>query len=65
MHDRCDGLKIGMRVRLSALGLKRSPKTDTHKGVIVGVNSTSSSVRVLLDGRRTPLALHSSYIEPE
>jgi hypothetical protein len=54
-----------MRVRMSELGLKRSPKTDTHAGVIVGLNVTSSSIRVLLDGRRIPLSLHRSYIEPE
>ncbi|MDB5576106.1 MAG: hypothetical protein JWR80_1282 [Bradyrhizobium sp.] len=64
MHDRCDGLKIGMRVRLSVIGLMRSPKTDTHTGVIVGMRS-STSIRVLLDGRRVPLAVHKSYVEPE
>lgn len=65
MPDRIDVLKIGLRVRLTPLGLQRSPKTDTQTGVIVGVKPTSSTVRVLLDGRRVPLALHRSYIEPE
>ena len=36
MHNRCE-LKIGMRVRLSALGLKRSPKTDAQAGVIISM----------------------------
>jgi hypothetical protein len=64
MHNRCE-LKIGMRVRLSALGLKRSPKTDAQAGVIISMKSTSRTIRVLLDGRQVPIALHRSYIEPE
>ena len=38
---------------------------DKAIGVIVGIKSTSSTVRVLFDGRRVPVSLHRSYIEPE
>ena len=45
LHDRSD-TKSWMQVRLSALGLKRSPKTDAQAGVIVIMKSTSRTIRV-------------------
>ena len=63
MHNRCE-LKIGMRVRLSALGLKRSPKTDAQAGVIVTMRNFANHPRSV--GQATvPIALHRSYLEAE
>jgi hypothetical protein len=53
-------LSIGARVRLSALGQERSPKT-VRTGEIVG--AIGSSFAVLLDGAKTSVRLHFSYLE--
>jgi hypothetical protein len=64
-QSRSNDLKIGSRVRLSALGIKRCPGLKSRTGVIVGLSPTGSSFRVLLEGRRQPITLHESYIEPD
>jgi hypothetical protein len=56
-------LKPGLRIRLSALGKARSPRMKTHTGVIVG-EPHGRGVRIILDGSKTPITLHKSYIEP-
>jgi hypothetical protein len=58
-------LKIGSRVRLSALGINRCPGLKSRTGVVVGSSPTGSSFRVILEGRRQPITLHESYIEPD
>lgn len=55
----------GARIQLSELGIERCRKLRNHAGVIVSVNPGGRSFRVLLDGRRQPLTLHRSYVEPE
>ena len=60
-HD----FKIGDRVRLSALGKARSPRTIPN-GQVVNVvlrKRGYGSVRVLWDGLTTSRRLHVSYIE--
>jgi hypothetical protein len=64
MHDR-DDLKPGTRVRLTSLGMDRCPRLKSRTGVIVAASKQSQSFRVLIDGRKMPLALHASYIEAE
>jgi hypothetical protein len=53
----------GQRIRLSALGRARSPRIKVHTGVIVG-EPLGRGVRIILDGSKTPMKLHKSYIEP-
>jgi hypothetical protein len=53
----------GQRIRLSALGRARSPRIKVHTGVIVG-ETLGRGVRIILDGSKTPMKLHKSYIEP-
>ena len=53
----------GQRIRLSALGKERCPKIKIYSGVVSGKTSRSDAVRVLIDGRKTPMTLHVSYIE--
>ena len=53
------------RIRLSALGKERSPRIQTHTGIIVGKIRGSDTVRILLDGHKLPITLHKSYIEPQ
>jgi hypothetical protein len=65
MHDHHDEMKIGARVRLSPLGLKRSPRVaGSHSGVVVSAMSRTS-FRILFDGRKRALTVHASYIESE
>ena len=64
--DRDDSeLKPGMRIRLSALGRARSPRMKVHTGVIVGLTDGSEGVRVMMDGSKSPITLHESYIEQQ
>jgi len=65
MRDGNEDLKPGTRVRLTKLGVERCPKLKSHFGIIVGVSHGGKSFRVLIDGRKMPLALHESYIEAE
>lgn len=54
---------IGERVQLSELGRSRSPLM-IRTGVVVSGSRTGTTYRVLLDGRRRPVLLHWSYLEP-
>ena len=66
MGDHHDSeLKPGMRIRLSALGRARSPRMKVYTGVIVGLTDGSEGVRVMMDGSKSPITLHESYIEPQ
>jgi hypothetical protein len=58
-------LKVGSRFRLSALGLKRCSRFKSRTGVIVGLSPTGSTLRVTFEGRRQPVTLHESYVEPD
>ena len=58
-------LKVGSRCRLSALGSKRCRRFKSRTGVIVAISPTGSSFRIAMEGRRQPLTLHASYIEPD
>ena len=55
--------KIGDRVKLSAVGRKRSPRMSAAPGTIIGLAKTTSSAKVLFDERKTANTLHFSYLE--
>ncbi|MDQ8729491.1 hypothetical protein [Bradyrhizobium sp. LHD-71] len=50
-------------MRLSELGQSRSPLM-VRTGVIVSGSRTGTTYQVLLDGRKRPVLLHWTYIEP-
>jgi hypothetical protein len=54
---------IGARFKMSVLGAARNPRLAGKEGTIVGSSRLNSSIRVLFDGRRTPMSLHRDYIE--
>jgi hypothetical protein len=54
---------IGARFRMSLLGAARNPRLADKEGTIVGSSRINSSVRVLFDGRKSPISLHRGYIE--
>ena len=58
---------LGQRVRLSALGRERSPRTKSTTGIVVGIGGKSNptAVEVRLDGNKTPWRYHPSYLEPD
>jgi hypothetical protein len=64
-HYRESNLRIGSGFRLSELGMKRCRRFKNRTGVIVGVNPTGSSFRVIMKGRKQPITLHESYLEPD
>jgi hypothetical protein len=57
-------LQVGDRVKMSALGSKRSPVLAKKVGTITGVRRDSRAIFVRFDGNRTPTTLHRDYIEP-
>ena len=56
-------LPIGTRVKISALGAARNPRLAQKQGTIIGSSRLNRSVRVLFDGRKSPMSLHRDYIE--
>ena len=57
-------LKLGDRVRLSELGVSRSPKIKVHTGVVaVSWLASSAIIVVLFDGNKRPTRIHCSYVE--
>jgi hypothetical protein len=48
---------------MSVLGKTRNPGLADKEGTIVGVSRINSSLRVLFDGRKSPISLHRDYIE--
>jgi hypothetical protein len=52
----------GARFRMSTLGAARNPRLAEKEGTIVGGSRLNSSVRVLFDGRKSPMSLHRDYI---
>ena len=54
---------VGARFRMSALGAARNPRLADKEGTIVGGSRLNSSLRVLFDGRKSPMSLHRDYIE--
>ncbi len=54
--------KPGDRIRLTKLGIKNSPKLKSELGVVIG-KVAGNVVRVLIEGRTTPISLHVSYVQ--
>jgi hypothetical protein len=62
VHDTDEPFKAGVRFHLSVLGKERCPRLR-ETGVVIGPAGRSDAVRVLMDGRKTAMTLHISYIE--
>ena len=57
-------LKLGDRVRLSELGVSRSPKIKVHTGIVaVPCFAGSAIISVLFDGNKRPTRIHCTYVE--
>jgi hypothetical protein len=56
------GIRVGQGVRLSELGLARSPKSTARIGTVVGLPG-ASTVDILFDGNKRATKLHRSYVE--
>ena len=54
---------IGARFKMSLLGSMRNKRLAGKEGLVVGNSRINRSIRVLFDGRRTPMSLHPDYIE--
>lgn len=55
---------VGERVRLSALGLERSPRSKGYFGCVVG-RARGGAYQVLFDGLKAPTLLHEGYLESD
>ncbi len=51
----------GSRVTVTSTA---GPKLGGKSGLVVGTGATSSQLRVLLDGSKHSITLHSSFVEP-
>jgi hypothetical protein len=63
VNDKDHDLKIGTRVRLTALG-ERCNRLKACTGVIKG-RTRGNGYYVLIDGNKTTSRLHCSYLEAE
>ena len=57
--------KPGDRVRLSPIGLERSPRSSREGGVVVGVTGSGNAYRALFDNKKLAVLLHKTYIVAE
>lgn len=64
-RDHENDLQVGARVQLSALGKARCPRIKVHTGVVTGRINRTDALRILLDGRKVPVTLHQTYLEPQ
>jgi hypothetical protein len=55
--------EVGTRCRLSELGKSRSPKLASKVGSVYRKARTKTQVHLLLDGNKTRITLHRSYVE--
>jgi hypothetical protein len=56
-------ITIGRRVRMSLLGAERCPGLAEKLGTVVGGSVYNNSVSILIDGSKSPITLHQSYLE--
>jgi len=56
---------VGDRVRLSAIGLERSPRMSRRGGVVIGITGSGNAYRVRFDDKKLAILLHKSYIVAE
>jgi hypothetical protein len=56
-------LPPGQRIRISELGAARCPGLADRRGTVVGGSRYTSTVRVILEGNKSPIPLHRDYIE--
>jgi hypothetical protein len=59
----CTANLIGVRIKMSLLGAARNPHFAEKEGTVVGSGRLNCSIRVLFDGRKTPITLHRDYVE--
>ncbi len=57
-------IPVGTRFKLSRLGQARNRRFKSLEGTVVGGDLYKSTLRVVIDGRKSPLSLHRDYIEP-
>jgi hypothetical protein len=57
-------LRVGQRIRMSALGMARFPRFAFKIGVVVALTEKRSTITVRFDGNRTKTSIHRNYIEP-
>ena len=62
MQTKDPAFKPGDRIRLTKLGIKNSPKLKSDLGVVIR-EVGRNVVRVLIEGRTTPISLHVSYVQ--
>jgi hypothetical protein len=56
-------IPVGARVRMSKLGLLRSPKMAGRVGTVIGSAASGTGVRIRFDGLRSSETIHHSYLE--
>jgi hypothetical protein len=57
--------RVGDRVRLSPIGLERSPRMKSSGGVVIGITGTGNAYRVLFDDKKLAVLIHKTYIVAE
>jgi len=55
--------QVGERVRLSDLGRERMPRNKSTTAKVVGFGRSDTRIRIVFDGSRYPVSIHTSYLE--
>lgn len=55
--------RVGDRVRLSQLGRERMPRNKSTTAKVVGFGRSDTRIRIIFDGSRYPVSIHTSYLE--
>ena len=62
-HSVASLIFLGARIRMTLLGAARNPHFAGRQGTVVGRSRINGSVRILFDGRKTPISLYRDYVE--
>jgi hypothetical protein len=55
--------RVGDRVKLSDLGMQRMPRNKSTTAKVVGFGRSDTRIRIVFDGSRYPVSIHTSYLE--
>jgi hypothetical protein len=55
--------RVGDRVKLSDLGMQRMPRNRSTTAKVVGFGRSDTRIRIVFDGSRYPVSLHTSYLQ--
>jgi hypothetical protein len=62
-EEKSHGISKGDRISLSELGRSHHPRYTGREGTVIGYSVYPSSLRIIWDELRTPVAIHRNYLQ--